>query len=232
VTEAERIARAYEQIDAGAGSRWDQSNAGNRLILEERRRLTTRLLTEAGWVPLGERRILEIGSGGGGELAWLRELGAQAGRMVGVELLPDRVAIANRAHPQLEFHVGNAEHLDFPDGSFDLVMALTIFSSILDEAMAANVAAEVYRVLRPGGGLLWYDFRYDSPANRHVRGVSRRRVRALFPKLKGELHTVTVLPPLARRLGPLTAATYPLLAAVPVLRSHVAGILRKVEEPS
>jgi SAM-dependent methyltransferase len=228
VTEAERIARAYEEIDAGAGSRWDQANAGNRLILEERRRLTTRILSDAGWVPLGGRRVLEIGSGGGGELAWLGELGAAPSSLVGVELLPDRVAIAKRAHPHLEFHTGNAEHLEFASGSFDLVMALTIFSSILDESMAANVAAEVYRVLRPGGGLLWYDFRYDSPANRHVRGVSRRRVRRLFPQLKGDLHTVTVLPPLARRLGPLSAAAYPVLARVPPLRSHLAGLLRKV----
>jgi hypothetical protein len=106
-------------------------------------------------------------------------------------------------------------------------MAFTVFSSILDPSMAGNVASEIARVLRPGGGLLWYDFRYNSPANRHVRGVSAHRVRELFPGLAGELHRVTVLPPLVRRLGPLTAAAYPALGAIPPLRSHLMGLLRK-----
>ena len=117
--------------------------------------------------------------------------------------------------------------MDFPDAAFDLVMAFTVFSSILDPSMAGNVASEIHRVLKPGGGLLWYDFRYNSPANRHVRGVGSARVRQLFPGLKGHLHTLTVLPPLVRRLGPLTAALYPALALAPPLRSHLMGLLRK-----
>jgi hypothetical protein len=36
-----------------------------------------------------------------------------------------------------------------------------------------------------------------------------------------------VLPPLVRRLGPLTAALYPALALAPPLRSHLMGLLRK-----
>ena len=227
MTETERIARAYRELEANAGSRWDLSNQGNRSMLDERRRLAIRLLTEGGWVPLGERRVLEVGSGGGGELAWLIELGASPSRLVGVDLLPDRVAAAQRAYPQIEFHAGNAEHLTFPDQSFDLVMAFTVFSSILDPGMSSHVADEIHRVLRPGGGLLWYDFRYNSPSNRDVRGVSASRVRELFPQLDGRLHPVTLLPPLARRLGPATSTLYPVLGAVPPLRSHLLGVLRK-----
>jgi ubiquinone/menaquinone biosynthesis C-methylase UbiE len=227
VSETDRIARAYREIEATAGSRWDLRNHGNRLVLAERRRLATKLIEEAGWLPLSKRRVLEVGCGAGSELAWMLELGATPSNLVGVDLLLDRVAAARRTYPQLEFHVGNAEHLEFPDRRFDLVMAFTVFTSILDEAMARNVASEIQRVLRPGGGLLWYDFRYNSPANRHVRGVGSHRVRDLFPELKGDLHTVTVLPPLVRRLGPLTAPAYPVLASVPPLRSHLMGLLRK-----
>ncbi len=226
--ETDRIARAYRELEANANSRWDLRNAGNQLILAERRRLARGLLDEAGWIPLSDRRVLEVGCGRGSELAWLLELGAAPSMLVGVDLLPDRVAAARAAYPQLEFRVGNAEHLDFPDGSFDLLMAFTVFSSILDPVMARNVALEIDRLLRPGGGLLWYDFRYNSPANRHVRGVDRHRVVGeLFPGLKGKLHATTVLPPLVRRLGPLTAAAYPALASVPALRSHLMGLLRK-----
>jgi ubiquinone/menaquinone biosynthesis C-methylase UbiE len=227
VTETERIARAYRELEATAGSRWDLRNRGNMLILSERRRLAEALLDRAGWIPLSGRRVLEVGCGGGSELAWLVELGAPPSMLVGVDLLPDRVAAARAAYPQLEFLAGNAEHLDFPDAAFDLVMAFTVFSSILDPSMARNVASEIHRVLRPGGGLLWYDFRYNSPANRNVRGVGARRVRELFPELKGDLHTVTVLPPVVRRLGPFTAALYPAMASVPPLRSHLMGLLRK-----
>lgn len=227
MAETDRIARAYRELEANAGSRWDLSNRGNQLILAERRRLATALLNRAGWIPLSGRRVLEVGSGGGSELAWLLELGAPPSMLVGVDLLPDRVAAARAAYPKFEFHAANAEHLDFPGGAFDLVMAFTVFSSILDPSMARNVASEIHRVLKPGGGLLWYDFRYNSPANRHVRGVGLARVRELFPALKGELHSVTVVPPLVRRLGPLTAALYPALATVPPLRSHLMGLLRK-----
>jgi ubiquinone/menaquinone biosynthesis C-methylase UbiE len=227
VNEADRIARAYQDLQSRAGSRWDLANRGNQAILSERRRLTRRALEQAGWIPLGRRRVLEVGSGGGSELAWLRQLGGDPTRLVGVDLLEDRVASARQAYPELDFRQGNAEHLEFPDASFDVVMALTVFSSIFDEAMAANVASEIVRVLRPGGALLWYDVRYDSVSNRNVHAVTAARLRALLPRLEGRLQTVTLLPPLARRLGPLTGAAYPVLVRVPPLRSHIFALLRK-----
>ena len=227
MSEADRIARAYEGLEERAGSRWDPGNRGNRRILSERRRATAELLGAAGLVPLGSRRILEVGSGTGAELAWLLELGATPSRLVGVDLLPDRVATARRRFPDLDFRQGNAEHLDYASGEFDLVLALTVFSSILEPEMAANVASEIVRVLRPDGALLWYDVRYDSVSNRNVRAVTAARVRELFPSLRGELRTITLLPPLARRLGVLTPAVYPVLASVPTLRSHLLGVLRK-----
>jgi SAM-dependent methyltransferase len=227
VSETERIARAYQELAARGGARWDQANPGNRAILAERRRVTRRVLDHAGWLPLGDRRILEVGSGGGSELAWLQELGAAPSRLCGVDLLPDRVAQARTAYPGIEFRQGNAERLDFPDSSFDLVLALTVFSSIFDESMARNVAGEIVRVLKPRGGLFWYDVRYDSPSNRNVHAVTRSRVRDLFGGLTGELQSITLAPPLARRLGPLTRFAYPALAPIPPLRSHLIGLLMK-----
>jgi ubiquinone/menaquinone biosynthesis C-methylase UbiE len=227
VSETERIARAYKELEEHAAGRWDQRNPGNRAILAERRRLTARLFERQGWLPLADRRVLEVGSGHGGELASLRELGAPASNLVGIDLLPDRVATARRAFPDFQFEAGNAEHLPFPDASFAVVMAITVFSSIFDVTMATNVAAEITRVLRPGGGLLWYDFRYNSPSNRNVHSVSGARVRELFPTFKGDLIGLTLLPPLARRLGPLMPLAYPALVRVPPLRSHLLGLLVK-----
>jgi ubiquinone/menaquinone biosynthesis C-methylase UbiE len=227
LSETERIARAYREMEARAGDRWSQANAGNRWMLAERRRAFKRLLSRAGLVPFGDRRAIEVGSGTGSELAWLLQVGARPSNLVGVDLLPGRVTTARRAHPQIEFRAANAERLDFSDGSFELAMAITIFSSILDRTMAANVAAEITRVLKPGGGLLWYDVRYDSVSNPNVKAVSRARVRELFPTLQGNLETVTLLPPVARRLGVATRLAYPTLALLPLLRGHLVGLLRK-----
>lgn len=227
MSEADRIARAYQELERRHGRRWDPENRGNQAILAERRRVTRALLEGAGLGRLGGRRVLEVGSGVGAELAWLRELGAQDGDLVGVDLVAERVAVARRMFPALDFRVANAERLEFEDRCFDLVMALTVFSSILDRAMAANVAGEIIRVLRPGGALLWYDVRYDSLSNRNVRAVTAARVRQLFPSLQGELVPVTLLPPLARRLGALTGGVYPALSTVRPLRSHLIGVLRK-----
>jgi SAM-dependent methyltransferase len=227
LSEADRIARAYHELEARAGSRWNLANRGNQAILAERTALTRKLFGRAGMLPLGDRRVLEVGSGGGGELARMLELEARPSQLVGVDLLPDRVAAARKRYPELTFHARNAERLEFPDGSFDVVMALTVFSSILDRQMAANVAAEIERVLCPGGALLWYDVRYDSAANHDVRGVSKVRLGELFPGFTGEVRSVTVAPPIARRLGRLARIGYPLLSRVPPLRSHLLALLRK-----
>lgn len=225
--ETERIAAAYRELGANAGTRYDLRNRGNQQVLEERRRLTKKLLGHAGLIPVGDRRVLEVGSGTGSELAWMLEIGAAASNLAGVDLLPDRVAAARYAYPKLTFHEANAEILEFADDSQDLVLAITVFSSILDDSMAANVAAEIQRVMRPGGALLWYDFRYDNPANRNVRGVRERKVRELFPRLEGRLHSLTVVPPLVRRLGAFAPIAYPVLSLAPPLRSHLLGLLHK-----
>ena len=43
---------------------------------------------------------------------------------------------------------------------------------------------------------MWYDFRFDNPQNRQVRGIGRRELRALFPQLRGRIRSVTLAPPL------------------------------------
>ena len=45
-----------------------------------------------------------------------------------------------------------------PFHSFDLLLQSPVFTSILDQAMKERVAAEMMRVSKPGGLILWYDF--------------------------------------------------------------------------
>lgn len=226
-SETNRIARVYHEYQTSAvvQARWDRRNPGNQAILRERSGALRRSLDAAGFCPLAGRRVLEVGCGSGEVLSSLLDLGANAADLIGVDLLPDRIAEATRRYPQLTFLSVNGEALPLADESVDLVLFFTVFSSILDQHMARGVAAEAGRVLRRGGAVLWYDFRYDNPRNRNVRGMNKRAIQELFPDFTLNLRTATLLPPLARRLGDATRLLYPLLVMAPLLRTHYLGLL-------
>ena len=223
-SEDERIRRVYRTY-MPAVTRYAGDNRGNQAIAEEREKEIHALLTREGLQPVAERRILDLGCGMGQTLATLKRAGAAAERLTGIDLLPERVEICRRQHPDVQLSCQDATQLSFEDGSFDLVMVFTVFSSILDDATSAAVATEMNRVLKPGGGIIWYDLRYDNPSNPNVRGISRRGIAGLFPGYDLRLGTITLLPPLARRLGPLVPVLYPLLRLFPPLRSHHFGLL-------
>lgn len=197
-------------------------NPGQAAIIAERDRAIERLIG-AGGVSSG--RLLDIGCGEGAMLAHLIE-----GRIVadgeGVDLLPERIERARAARPGIRFQVADAANLPFPDASFDAVLAMTVFSSVPIPVRPA-VAAEIARVLRPGGVFIWYDLRMRSPSNPDVRPFQSAEVEALFPGWRVDADRVTVAPPLARRLGRTAPVAYPLLARLAVLLTHEAGLARK-----
>lgn len=229
--EVKRIQQVYRHYqEAPEQAKRDLTNPGNYAMLHERQSALQLVLAEHGLLPLTSHRVLDLGCGHGGVLASLLDLGAQPHNLYGIDLLPDRIEAARRAYPDIRFACGNAEHLDFQDACFDLVLLFTVFSSILDDGMAHNIAHEVRRVLKPSGAVLWYDFRYNNPWNPHVRGMTKWHIRQFFPDFEMHLRTITLLPPLARRMGRLTPVLYPLLAAIPPLRTHYLGLLRKMED--
>ncbi len=226
--EVERIKRVYAGYRREErGERWRLDNPGNAMIYRERQQTMRSLLDEEGFLPLGQRKVLEIGCGGGGVLATLLELGAVPENLYGVDLLEDRIDEARAHYPQMHFECANAEHLPYPDEHFDLVLFFTVFSSIFYERMRFNIAHEAVRVLKPHGGILWYDFRYNNPSNPHVRGMGRQEMIRLFPGFSVKLRPITLLPPLARRMGRLTYSLYPLLSVLFFLRTHYMALIRK-----
>ena len=85
----------------------------------------------------------------------------------------------------------------------------------------------MWRWLRPGGAVLWYDFTVDNPRNRDVRGVPLSRLRALFPQGQLRHRRVTLAPPLARALVRVHPALYRPVNAVPWLRTHLLAWVGK-----
>jgi ubiquinone/menaquinone biosynthesis C-methylase UbiE len=228
-SEIDRLQAVYREYSVrGFGqSKWSPANKGNQAVRDEYQVKLRWLLREAGSWPLERRRILDLGCGSGEHLAAFENWGARPENLSGIDLIPERIRAARKNYPQIRFELANAEALPFADGAFDLVAVFTVFTSILDRRMAANVSREIVRVLSSGGGVIWYDFRMNNPLNRHVRGISRQQIQGLFPGFTMNLKTISLLPPLARRLGRWTHQLYPPLSSVPFLRSHYLGILIK-----
>jgi ubiquinone/menaquinone biosynthesis C-methylase UbiE len=93
-------------------------------------------------------RVLEIGAGTGLNFSHY----PAAADVVATEPDPHML---KRAGPRAKEHgvdlrAAPAEHLPFPDASFDTVVSTGVFCSVDDPAWAM---AEVHRVLRPGGTL-------------------------------------------------------------------------------
>jgi len=111
-----------------------------------------RLREQIARVPLdGVRDVLELGCGRGDASAWLAET-LQAS-VTGLDFDPGQVELARQLHPEsarLHYVAGDAARLDYPDAAFDLVVSQNVFHHVPDWRRAA---AEVARVLRPGGYL-------------------------------------------------------------------------------
>lgn len=206
--------------------RWDQFLFGNRLILSERRRRLEHLLRTAGVPPLHDTRVLDIGCGSGGTMRDWLALGVLPHNLYGVDLLADRLDEVGRDSANGIVCCADACALPFPDDSFDLISTFTLFSSVTDPQAAAKIADELRRVSAPEGCLLWYDLRYPSPRNPAVHAIARRDIAALFPDADRHLTSITLLPPIARRLRSRSAFLYRWLAQVPPLRSHYLGVIR------
>jgi len=110
-------------------------------------------------------------------------------------------------------------------------MQFTLFSSILDPALRRRIAAEMLRVARPDATLVWYDMRYPNPWNREVQPIRRAELSELFPGVAFRVSSVTLLPPLARALAPLSPGLCRALQALPLLRSHYLAVGRRQRRP-
>ena len=99
--------------------------------------------------------ILDVGCGRGNSFALLEEhFHPQQITAIEIdeELLPDARAAASRCACSVSVTAGNAECLPYPDASFDMVFCHQSFHHIVRQFEAMT---EFYRVLKPGGFLLF-----------------------------------------------------------------------------
>ena len=216
--------RRDREVDDDLYAPWNPSAIYRRQGFTRRAALD---LARNGVFPRPGQPCLEIGYG---SLGWLAELlvwGLRETDLHGIELDGERAAVAREAFPAADLRIGDASHLPWPDGYFRLVIASTVVSSILDNGYRRRVAADVARVIAPGGALLWYDLRVNNPSNPNVRRIDRSELSALFPGLSGTTRAVTLAPPLARVLIPRMELLARILEAIPLTRTHLLAVLVK-----
>jgi ubiquinone/menaquinone biosynthesis C-methylase UbiE len=167
-----------------------------------------------------QHRLLEIGCGIGVDSIQLARRGFH---VTAIDLTENALEVARQfasdRGAEIDFQVGNAEQLEFPDASFDVVYSFGVLHHTPDIERSVS---EVHRVLRPGGiayVMLYHRHSlvnlvhrllrlpYESPRDRKdhcpvVYTFSRSEVRRLFGEFAAvSLHTDY---PFTFGFGPLT----------------------------
>jgi len=225
--EADRVRTAYaRRARLGLDARYAYWEPANLFIYQTRERALLRALHAANMLPFSGRTVLDAGCGDGAVLGDMLRYGARAEDLHGIDLLPERVDRARERIPGARIEAGDARSLPYEDASFDLVLAFTLLSSVVDGAARQQVAAEMRRVVRQDGLILVYDF-WTNPTNRDVRPVRRAELRRLFAGARLGFTATTVAPPLVRALvkAPGGWLACSCLEVLPFVKTHyLAGI--------
>jgi ubiquinone/menaquinone biosynthesis C-methylase UbiE len=167
-------------------------------------------------------RVLELGAGNGLNFPYYP---ASVTEVVAVEpeaYLRERAREA--ATPAITVVDGVADRLPFADESFDAAVASLVLCSVPDQASAL---AELWRVLRPGGELRFYE---------HVRPSNPRTAalwqwfddRNIYPRISGGCHAARDTEGAIRAAGfTIDASRHFPFKGGPVSAPHILGTARR-----
>ncbi|WP_229455517.1 class I SAM-dependent methyltransferase [Massilia sp. KIM] len=227
-SEQERIRKVYRAWHGGAAlARYAWHRPEILQQVAARSRVFAELLSASVGADLSGVKVLDVGCGTGGFVRQLIDWGATPDNITATELQKDRLDHARRCTaPGVHWHLGPLDGI--AQDSADLVTAQTVFSSILTPGLRRELAAQMWRTLRPGGWCLIFDFRYSNPRNRNVRKVTRAELEGLWPGGQRRYRSLILAPPVNRLLAWAPYLVPEVLAlAAPVLRSHFMYLVRK-----
>lgn len=116
------------------------------------------------------KRCLDVGTGTGEIAFHVARTAGPGSTVVGVDITPRMLELAERKERELdlpvkiEWKVGDALNLDYPEGSFDLVTSGYMLRNVTDIQKAVS---EMHRVLSPGGRVVVAEL--SKPKNGVVR---------------------------------------------------------------
>lgn len=97
--------------------------------------------------------VLDLGSGAGVDVFMASGAVGPGGHVYGVDMTPEMIALARAnaargGYVNVEFRLGEIEHLPVADGTVDVVISNCVINLVPDKRQAYR---EIHRVLRPGG---------------------------------------------------------------------------------
>ena len=119
--------------------------------------------------------VLDLGSGAGKDVFLAAEKVGAGGRVIGVDMTPEMLALARKnavkfftatGLANVEFHEGKIEALPVDDASVDVVISNCVINLSPDKR---QVFREVYRVLKPGGRMIVSDIVLARPLAESAR---------------------------------------------------------------
>ncbi len=121
--------------------------------------------------------VLDLGSGGGFDLFLAGPKVGKTGKAIGVDMTAEMIGKArkNLEHytettglDNVEFRLGEIEHLPVANNSVDVVMSNCVINLALDKQGVWN---EIARVLKPGGRVAISDMALFKPLPESVKGI-------------------------------------------------------------
>lgn len=227
-TEVDKILARYDRRKNISADRYSYLNPTTYMIEQEKERYLIKWIKKYHLQPLDDKKILEIGCGDGSNLQKFIRFGFKPSNIFVNELINERLETAKKNLPsEINYFEGNALDLNFNEGEFDIVFQSMVFSSILDKEFKFELAKKLWSWVKPGGGLLWYDFIYNNPFNRDVKGIPFNEVRNMFDFEDFNYWRITLAPPLSRAITKIHPHLYTIFNIFPFLRTHILCWLRK-----
>ena len=225
----DRLAGIYTSKRTKVSAMYSLMNPPAFYLHYERKAKLVNLLRQAGYTSLSNLRILDVGCGVGTNILDFIQLGASPQLLAGCDLLKDRIDIARSSLPSsVSLYDLPVSNLPFPDNHFDICYVSLVFSSLLSKDVRHVTSDSISRILKPGGIVIVYDFYRDNPFNNDVMPVTIKDLRNLFPEYNIILNTLTLAPPITRRLPRfLFLYLFRILSFFPFLRTHFLAVLHK-----
>ena len=229
MNEFDELKNIYQQRDEFLKDRYNPLNPDIMMTVQEKERLIVKWINTEKISPVSSKKLIEIGCGNGSNLLFFLKLGFKPENIVANELIEQRAESARKLLPEtIKIIIGNAIDLQLPAEEFNIVFQSTVFSSILSFDSRKKLADIIWKIVKPGGGILWYDFIYNNPQNPNVRKVTLKEVKQLFPIGEIKYCRLTLAPPISRVVTKIHPNFYHLFNLFPFLRTHILCWIKKI----